>query len=129
MPQRLTFFLAAALLLGGHAQAQVQAPAEQQNRVETQIQVQSQTRTQTQFIGTDVSGHYRCEPQPAPCRASTFSAAQSGDKVELKSDSGEIGEARLTSRSTLSAGAPFNMLGVIRAGAIEWSNGTRWVKQ
>ena len=27
------------------------------------------------------------------------------------------------------AGAPFNMLGVIRDGGIDWSNGTRWRKQ
>jgi len=33
------------------------------------------------------------------------------------------------SATTVSAGPPWNMLGVLYDGAIEWSNGTKWRKQ
>jgi hypothetical protein len=45
--------------------------------------------------------------------------------LELKSDKGEQGNGRLTSAATVSAGPPWNMLGVLYDGAIEWSNGTK----
>jgi hypothetical protein len=41
----------------------------------------------------------------------TFSLTQSGDALQLKSDSGEQTEGRLTSDITLSAGPPWNLLG------------------
>jgi hypothetical protein len=53
----------------------------------------------------NLSGNYRCEPQPTSCRSGqAFSISQFGN-------------------------APWNMLGVLYDGAIEWSNGTKWRKQ
>ena len=80
----------------------------------------------------NLTGTYRCEPQPAPCRSGqTFTVAQSEATLELKSDTGTSANAKLTSNISLSAGPPWNMLGVIlpENGGIEWSNGTRWRKQ
>ena len=99
--------------------AQAQAPT----------QAPTQPPAQAPAPAADLSGNYRCEPQPAVCRAQTFSATQSGNTLELKADNGEVAEARLTSASTLSVGGPWNMNGIVRGGTIEWSNGTRWVKQ
>ena len=77
-----------------------------------------------------LSGNYRCEPQPMSCRSGqAFSISQSGNALQLKSDKGEQGNGRLTSATTVSAGPPWNMLGVLYDGAIEWSNGTKWRKQ
>jgi hypothetical protein len=75
-------------------------------------------------------GRYRCEPQPAPCRSGEmFTVTQSGDQIEFKSDNGLIGNAKLTSRISLSGLAPWNSLGVITPGnRLEWSNGTQWRK-
>jgi hypothetical protein len=85
---------------------------------------------QAQTAAPNVSGNYRCEPQPDACKSGqTFTLAQSGNSIDLRSERGEQGHANLTSPSTISAGAPFNMLGVIRDGGIDWSNGTRWRKQ
>jgi hypothetical protein len=78
----------------------------------------------------NLSGNYRCEPQPMSCRSGqAFSISQSGNALQLKSDKGEQGNGRLTSATTVSAGPPWNMLGVLYDGAIEWSNGTKWRKQ
>lgn len=83
-----------------------------------------------QTAAPNLSGNYRCEPQPVSCQwGETFSVTQSGNTLELKSDKGEQGSARLTSETTISAGPPWNMLGVIHDGAIEWSSGTKWRKQ
>lgn len=85
---------------------------------------------QAQRAAPNLSGNYRCEPQPHPCKSGqTFALAQSSNSVDVKNERGEQGHAKLTSPTTISAGAPFNMLGVIRDGAIDWSNGTRWRKQ
>jgi hypothetical protein len=85
---------------------------------------------QAQTVPSNFSGNYRCEPQPVSCPSGqTFSVTQSGDTLQLKSDTGEQGDARLTSDTTISAGPPWNMLGVAHNGAIEWSNGTKWRKQ
>ena len=47
-----------------------------------------------------------------------------------KNEKGEVSNATLTSDITISAGAPFNTLGIIRADhSIDWSNGTKWQKQ
>ena len=80
----------------------------------------------------NLSGAYRCQPNSDPCRwtGQTPSISQSGKKLEIKNDKGEISNATLTSDVTISAGAPFNSLGIIRPDhSIDWSNGTRWQKQ
>ena len=77
-----------------------------------------------------LSGTYQCEPQPDPCRSGQmFTVIQSGDQIEFKSDNGLVGNAKLTSRISLSGSPPWNSLGVITAeNRIEWSNGTQWRK-
>jgi hypothetical protein len=90
----------------------------------------STAHAQAQAGISNFSGNYRCEPQPQSCRSGqSFSVTQSGNVLQFKSDKGEQGEARLTSDTTLTAGPPWNMFGVVYDGAIEWSNGTRWRKQ
>jgi hypothetical protein len=85
---------------------------------------------QAQSGAPSLSGNYRCEPQPEPCKSGqTFTLAQSGNSIDLKNERGEQGHATLTSPTTISASGPFNMLGVVREGGIDWSNGTRWRKQ
>jgi hypothetical protein len=78
----------------------------------------------------NLAGTYRCEPQPAPCVAGqSFTVAQNGDRIEFKSDSGAVGQAKFTSSISLSGIAPWNSLGVITAdNQIQWSNGTQWRK-
>jgi hypothetical protein len=78
------------------------------------------------------SGTYRCAPEPVSCQASgeTFTVTQSGDQLEMKNDKGLVGRATVTSNISLSAGGPWNMLGVVVPdGRIQWSNGTVWRKQ
>jgi hypothetical protein len=80
----------------------------------------------------NLTGTYRCAPDPDTCRwpGKTFSIAQSGDKLDLKNESGHIGSARLTSDITLTVAQPFNSLGrVLPDHSIEWSNGTKWIKK
>jgi hypothetical protein len=74
---------------------------------------------------SNLSGTYRCEPQPDPCRSGQmFTVTQSGDQIEFKSDNGFVGQAKLTSGLP-----PWNSLGVIAAqNRIEWSNSTQWRK-
>jgi hypothetical protein len=85
---------------------------------------------QAQTAMPNLSGNYRCEPQPMSCRSGqAFAISQSGNALELKNDKGEQGNGHLTSATTVSAGPPWNMLGVLYDGAIEWSNGTKWYKQ
>jgi hypothetical protein len=78
----------------------------------------------------NLSGRYRCEPQPEPCRAGQmFTVTQSGDQIEFKSDNGLVGNAKLTSRISLSGLPPWNSLGLITTdNRIEWSNGIQWRK-
>ena len=78
----------------------------------------------------NLAGSYRCEPQPAPCRSGqTFTVTQNGDQIEFKSDSGFLGQARLTSRISVSGTPPWNSLGVITSdNHVQWSNGTQWRK-
>lgn len=62
----------------------------------------------------------------------TFSVTQSGSDLEIKNEKGEIGNAKMTSNISISAGPIWNMLGVIDAPdnrVIQWSNGTTWRKQ
>jgi hypothetical protein len=78
----------------------------------------------------NLSGNYRCEPQPATCRSGTaISVTQNGAKLELKNEKGEQADGQVTSNITVSVGGPWNMMGVMHDGAIEWSNGTKWRKQ
>jgi hypothetical protein len=85
-----------------------------------------------QGVAPNLSGTYRCEPEPVSCQWSgqTFTIQQSGTKLDMKNDKGDVGQGLLSSNSTLSVGAPWNMLGVIEPdNRIQWSNGTQWRKQ
>ena len=78
----------------------------------------------------NLSGTYRCTPEPAQCQAPTFSVSQNGSTLELKAENGPVGEAKVTSDITLSAGPPWNSIGVVMPDrSIQWSNGTHWWKQ
>jgi hypothetical protein len=89
-------------------------------------------RAPAQGAAPNLSGTYRCQPEPSSCQWSgqSFTIAQSGTKLDMKSDKGDIGQGLLSSNTTLSVGAPWNMLGVILPDQrIQWSNGTLWSKQ
>ena len=62
-----------------------------------------------------MSGSYRCEPQPSPCQwpGQTLSITQTGTTLDLKNQQGSIAQAKLTSDISLSAGPPWNSLGLI----------------
>lgn len=80
----------------------------------------------------NLSGTWLCAPEPSSCQlgGQTFTVTQSGNNLDVKNDKGDVGRAELTSNISLSASAPWNMLGVILPdGAIQWSNGTKWQKQ
>ena len=78
----------------------------------------------------NLSGTYRCNPEPAQCQAPTFSVSQTGSTLELKAENGPVAEAKATSDITLSAGPPWNSIGIVMPDhSIQWSNGTRWRKQ
>jgi hypothetical protein len=80
----------------------------------------------------NVSGSYRCEPQPSPCQwpGQTLSITQTGTTLDLKNEQGSIAQAKLTSDISVSAGPPWNSLGLIMPDhSIQWSNGTQWRKQ
>ena len=66
-----------------------------------------------QGTGPNISGTYRCSPEPAPCYAPTFSVSQTGPTLEIKAENGPVADGRLTSDITVSAGPPWNSLGVI----------------
>ena len=88
--------------------------------------------TNAQSSAPNLSGVYRCLPEPSSCKwqSAAPSISQNGTKIELKIDKNEIADAKLTSNITVSAGPPFNADGLIRPDhSIEWSNGTKWVKQ
>ena len=81
----------------------------------------------------NLSGTYRCEADPAPCKDSgqTFTVSQSGAKFEAKNDKGDVGAGTVTSKISVSLGPPWNTLGIILPDnkTIEWSAGTKWRKQ
>jgi hypothetical protein len=78
----------------------------------------------------NLSGTYRCSPEPAECPAPTFSVSQNGPTLELKAENGPVAEGKLTSDITLSAGRPWNSIGIVMPDrSIQWSNGTHWRKQ
>jgi hypothetical protein len=85
-----------------------------------------------QGAAANFAGTWRCAPQPASCRngGQSFTVTQSGNVLDIKSDNGGTGQAKLTSNTTMSTGGPWNMVGVVQPdGRIEWSNGTVWRKQ
>jgi hypothetical protein len=82
----------------------------------------------------DLAGTYRCEGDETACGWSgwTFTVTQTGADLEIKNEKGEVGQAKLTSPISLSAGPIWNMLGTIVSAdnrVIQWSNGTNWRKQ
>jgi len=80
----------------------------------------------------DVSGNYQCQPDPTPCLWSgpAPSISQTGNKLDIKNDKGEVAAATLTSNVTITAGGPLNSYGVVGTDhSIEWSNGNKWRKQ
>jgi len=81
---------------------------------------------------SNLAGSYRCGPDAKACQWSgmTFTVTQTGNHLDIKNDKGDVGTATVTSNISLSAGPPWNMLGVLSADsrAISWSNGTTWQK-
>ncbi len=79
-----------------------------------------------------LAGTFKCAPNAKLCQWSgaTFIVTQNGNRLDIKNDKGEQGTATVTSAISISAGPPWNMLGVIsRDGKqISWSNGTEWLK-
>ena len=95
------------------------------------------TAASAQAVGSqtwipDLSGTYRCVPEPSSCRwqEQNPTISQTGMTLQLNINKGEFAEGKLTSNITVGAGPPFNSLGLIRPDhSIEWSNGTKWIKQ
>jgi len=88
-------------------------------------------RAQAQGAAPDLSGAYKCQPSPSPCRWSGPSAtiSQTGNKVQIKGENGALADGAVTSDITISAGGTFNSLGIIRPDkSIDWSDGTKWSK-
>src|SRR3984893_2586701 len=78
----------------------------------------------------NLSGTYRCSPEPVQCQAPVFSVAQTGPTLELKAENGTVAEGKVTSDITVTAGPPWNSIGLIMPDrSIQWSNGTHWQKQ
>jgi hypothetical protein len=82
----------------------------------------------------NLAGTYACEGDETACSWSgfTFTVKQDGADLEIRNEKGEVGNAKLTSPISLSAGPIWNMLGVIVSSdnsVIQWSNGTNWRKK
>jgi hypothetical protein len=87
---------------------------------------------QAQSSAPNLAGTYRCVPQPSSCQwqEQNPTISQTGATVQLNINKGEFADGKLTSNITVSAGPPFNSEGLIRPDhSIEWSNGTKWLKQ
>jgi hypothetical protein len=88
--------------------------------------------TQAAAADPNLVGTFRCGPDPKVCQWSgqTFTVTQTGNQLNIKNDKGDQGTATLTSAISVSAGPPWNMLGVISADGklISWSNGSEWRK-
>jgi len=87
---------------------------------------------QAQSSAPKLIGTYRCQPQPASCKwqAQSPTITQSGPTIQLNINTGEFAEGTLTSNITVSAGPPYNSEGrIMPDNSIEWSNGTKWLKQ
>jgi hypothetical protein len=80
-----------------------------------------------------IAGTYRCGPDTKACQwvGPTITMTQSGTKLEMKSEKGDIVNGEVTSDISLSAGPPWNMLGIVSddGRTLEWSNGTKWTRQ
>lgn len=89
-------------------------------------------QTQAASTTTSLAGTFRCGPDMKACQWSgqTFTVTQKGNQLEIKNNKGDQGTAILTSNISVSAGPPWNMLGVISADGktISWSNGSEWRK-
>jgi hypothetical protein len=95
------------------------------------VQAQGQTPGQPQTPAADLSGSYKCQPNPDPCvwPGASPSISQSGKALQIKGDNGATADATLTSDSTISAGGTFNSFGIVRPDhSIDWSDGTKWSK-
>jgi hypothetical protein len=80
----------------------------------------------------NLSGTYRCVPEPAACRwqGKPVTISQNGPAITITVDKAEFAAGKLTSNISISAGPPFNAEGrILPDRSIEWSNGTRWTKQ
>jgi len=76
-----------------------------------------------------LGGTYKCDQHHPKCHAeAVYTVTQDGNKLEFASNKGEQAHGELTSDISISVGAPWNMLGTIHEGTIEWSNGTTWRK-
>ncbi len=87
---------------------------------------------QAQSSAPNLSGTYRCVPEPSSCQwqEQNPTISQTGTTLQLNIKKGEFAEGKLTSNITVGAGPPFNSLGLMRPDhSIEWSNGTKWIKQ
>ena len=85
-----------------------------------------------QSSAPNLAGTYRCVPEPSSCQwqEENPTITQTGATVQLNINKDEFAEGKLTSNMTVGAGPPFNSLGLIRPDhSIEWSNGTKWIKQ
>ncbi len=80
----------------------------------------------------NLAGKFQCGPDAKVCQWSgkTFTVTQAGNHLDIKNDKGDQGTAILTSAISISAGPPWNMLGVISndGKTINWSNGSEWKK-
>ena len=90
------------------------------------------TQTQAASATTNLAGSFKCGPDMKVCQWSgqTFTITQKGNQLEIKNNKGDQGTAILTSNISVSAGPPWNMLGVISTDGktISWSNGSEWRK-
>lgn len=88
--------------------------------------------TQAANYKTNLAGTFRCGPDMKVCQWSgqSFTVSQKGNQLEIKNNKGDQGTAILTSNISISAGPPWNMLGVISPDGktISWSNGSEWRK-
>jgi hypothetical protein len=89
-------------------------------------------QTQAANYATNLAGTFRCGPDMKVCQWSgqSFTVTQNGNQLEIKNNKGDQGTAILTSNISVSAGPPWNMLGVISPDGktISWSNGSEWRK-
>jgi hypothetical protein len=80
----------------------------------------------------NLTGAYRCEPEPSPCPwpGQTMAITQNGSELEFKNDQGLFANGKLTSDITVSGIPPWNSIGIVLPDhSIQWSNGTKWKKQ
>ena len=79
----------------------------------------------------NLSGTYRCVPDTRPCQSTTFTVSQSGSKLDVKGDRGDVGTGDVGSNISVTLGPPWNAFGTILPDqrTIEWASGTRWQKQ